>query len=86
MAQATAPILDSTKASEAKPSHFSQLLGEQRKCNGWTASAAFDANDSSATLVVHCGSGFDARFQPYQRPRLSRYNLAADLGCGNAAT
>jgi hypothetical protein len=30
--------------------------------------------DPSPTLAVHCGSGFDARFEPYQRPRLSRYN------------
>ena len=32
------------------------------------------AFDPSATLVVHCGNGFDARFEPYQSTRLSRYN------------
>jgi hypothetical protein len=32
MAQATAPILDSTIASEAKALNLRQLLGEQRKC------------------------------------------------------
>ena len=31
-------------------------------------------NDPSATLAVHCGNGFDARFEPYQSTRLSRYN------------
>src|ERR1700730_317747 len=34
MAQDTAPILDSTKASEAKASNLRQLLGGQRKCMG----------------------------------------------------
>jgi putative tryptophan/tyrosine transport system substrate-binding protein len=33
-----------------------------------------DVNDPSATLAVHCGNGFDARFEPYQSTRLSRYN------------
>jgi Histidine kinase-, DNA gyrase B-, and HSP90-like ATPase len=32
--------------------------------------------DPSATLSVHCGNGFDARFEPYQSTRLSRYNAA----------
>jgi hypothetical protein len=27
--------------------------------HGRTASAAFDANDSSAILAVHCGNGFE---------------------------
>ena len=30
--------------------------------------------DPYATLDVHCGNGFDARFEPYQSARLSRYN------------
>jgi hypothetical protein len=30
--------------------------------------------DPSATLAVHCGNGFAARFKPYQSTRLSRYN------------
>jgi hypothetical protein len=25
------------------------------------------ANDPSATLAVHCGNGFDAQFEPYQK-------------------
>jgi hypothetical protein len=29
-------------------------------------------NDPSATLAVHCGNGFNARFSPYQSTRLSR--------------
>jgi hypothetical protein len=29
---------------------------------------------TSATLAVHCGNGFAARFEPYQSTRLSRYN------------
>jgi hypothetical protein len=40
--------------------------------HGRTASADFDANDPSATLAVHCGNGFDARFDPYQSAGLSR--------------
>src|SRR5712672_2050634 len=40
--------------------------------------------DPSATLAVHCGNGFHARFEPYQSTRLSRYNavplsLGADM-------
>jgi hypothetical protein len=32
------------------------------------------AYDPSPTLAVHCGSGFDARFEPYHSTHLSRYN------------
>jgi hypothetical protein len=32
------------------------------------------AFDPSATLAVHRGNGFYARFEPYQSTRLSRYN------------
>jgi putative tryptophan/tyrosine transport system substrate-binding protein len=40
--------------------------------------------DPSATPAVHCGNGFDARFEPYQSTRFSRYNavplsLGADM-------
>jgi hypothetical protein len=35
------------------------------------------AIDPSPTLVVHCGIGFDARFEPYQVPDLSGYNAIA---------
>jgi hypothetical protein len=31
------------------------------------------ALDPTETLAVHCGNGFDARFDPYQSTRLSRY-------------
>jgi hypothetical protein len=37
-------------------------------------------------LAVHCGNGFDGRFEPYQSTRLRRYNTAPELGCGYAAT
>jgi putative tryptophan/tyrosine transport system substrate-binding protein len=42
------------------------------------------AFDPTRTLVVHCGSGFDARFEPYHSTHLSRYNavplsLGADM-------
>ena len=52
--------------------------------HGWRASTAFDANDPSPTLAVHCSNGFDARFEPYQSTHLSRYNagslrLGADM-------
>jgi hypothetical protein len=42
--------------------------------HGRAASTASVAIDPSATLAVHCGNGFDARFEPYQSTRLSRYN------------
>jgi hypothetical protein len=32
------------------------------------------ANDTTATLSVHCGNGFDADFSLYQSTCLSRYN------------
>ena len=35
------------------------------------------AFDPYVTLAVHCGNGFDARFEPYQSTRLSRYNAVA---------
>src|ERR1700738_3924429 len=44
-----------------------------------------DAFDPQETLDVHCGNGFNARFEPYQRPRLSRYNAGPELGSGYAA-
>jgi putative tryptophan/tyrosine transport system substrate-binding protein len=31
-------------------------------------------------------AGFEARFEPYQSTRLSRYTTAPELGCGYAAT
>jgi putative tryptophan/tyrosine transport system substrate-binding protein len=31
-------------------------------------------HDPQETLAVHCGNGFDARFEPYQSTHLSRYN------------
>src|SRR5580704_13027086 len=37
------------------------------------ATCYFAPNFCSFAPAV-CGSGFDARFEPYQRPRLSRYN------------
>src|SRR5260370_31962585 len=44
------------------------------------APIASEAYDPSATLAVHRGIDFDARFQPYQSTRLSRYNAALELG------
>ena len=41
--------------------------------------------DPSATLAVHCGNDFDARFEPYQSTPLSRYNAAPELRSGYAA-
>jgi hypothetical protein len=42
----------------------------------WPAAPiASEAYDPSATLAVHCGNGFDARFKP-----LSKYSFEA-LGC-----
>jgi hypothetical protein len=38
------------KAAEASVSNLRQLLGEQRKCMGRTASAAFDANNPNRVL------------------------------------
>jgi hypothetical protein len=57
---------------------------------GWSGQKCCDAVmrafDPSATLAVHCGTGFGAGFSPYQSTRLSRYNAAPELGCGYAAT
>jgi hypothetical protein len=53
---------------------FTSAFGRAAEVHGRTASAAFDANDPSPTLAVHCGSGFDARFEPYHSTHLSRYN------------
>ena len=36
--------------------------------------AVIPASDPQETLDVHCGNGFDTRFEPYQSARLSRYN------------
>jgi hypothetical protein len=53
-------------------SEFTSAFGGVAEVHGRTASADFDANDPSATLAVHCGNGFDARFDPYQSAGLSR--------------
>jgi hypothetical protein len=37
----------------------------------------YAANDSNATMAVHCGNNFDAGFSPYQSTRLSRYNAVS---------
>jgi hypothetical protein len=48
---------------------FTSAFGGVAEMHGRTASAAFDANDPSATLAVHCGNGFDARLSPYESTR-----------------
>ena len=65
---------------------FTSAFGGVAEVHGPTASAAFEANDPSLTLAVHCGNGFDASFGPYQSARLSRYNAVAELGSGYATT
>jgi hypothetical protein len=49
-------------------------FGGVAEVHGRMVSAAFDANDPSATLAVHCGNGLDARFEPYPSTLWSRYN------------
>src|ERR1700720_1076172 len=71
---ATAPHLDSTLSGGSQGGEFTSAFGGVAEVHGRTASAAFNANDPSATLAVHCGNGFDAGFSPYQSARLSRYN------------
>jgi hypothetical protein len=39
---------------------------------GVTPGCGLSPFDPSATLVVHCGDGFDIDFSPYQSTRLSR--------------
>jgi hypothetical protein len=50
------------------------LLGEERKSHFRVVRAAFDP---TATLAVHCGTGFGAGFGPYQSARLSRYSAVS---------
>ena len=45
-----------------------------RRCGSVRGQCRTAAHDPSATLAVHCGNGFDARFEPYQSTRVSRYN------------
>jgi hypothetical protein len=53
---------------------FTSAFGRAAEVHGRTASVAFDANDPSPTLAVHCVNGVDAQFEPYQSTRLSLYN------------
>jgi hypothetical protein len=53
---------------------FTSAFGGPAEVHGRRASVEFDADDPPRTLVVHCGNGFAARFEPYQSTRLSRYN------------
>jgi hypothetical protein len=64
-------------SGESQGGEFTSAFGRATEVRGPTASAAFDANDPSATLAVHCGNGFDAGFSPYQSARLSRYNAGS---------
>jgi hypothetical protein len=50
---------------------FTSAFGAAAEVHGPTASAAFDANDPSETLAVHCGNSFDADFRPYQNTAVS---------------
>jgi hypothetical protein len=71
MAQATAPILDSTLASFVAFPTF----GRYRRHSDHFSMLALTgsvANDPTATLAVHCGNGFDAGYSLYQSARLSR--------------
>ena len=61
-------------------------IGDAAALDGQTPWAESGVDDPSATLAVHCGNGFDTRFQPYQSTRLGRYNAAPELGSGYAAT
>jgi hypothetical protein len=45
--------------------------------SGHAAAEAGFGFDPSATLAVHCGNGFAARFEPYQSARLRRYNAVS---------
>jgi hypothetical protein len=42
-------------SSGSQGGEFTSAFGAVTEVNGRTASAAFDANDPSATLAVHCG-------------------------------
>ena len=46
---------------------FTSAFWEVPEVLGRTASDAFNANDPSETLAVHCGNGFDARFEPLSK-------------------
>jgi hypothetical protein len=52
----------------------SVAIGATADITGLEAAGGSIENDPSAILAVHCGNGFDARFEPYQGTRSSRYN------------
>jgi hypothetical protein len=49
-------------SGESQGGEFTSAFGGVAEVHGLRASAAFDANDPSETLGVHCGNGFS----PYQ--------------------
>src|SRR6202011_2487831 len=69
MAQATAPILDSTEVSMPRRAGY----GCSRRRTGLSADGAFWAVfDPSVSLAVHCGNGLMPVFAPIKV--LGRYN------------
>jgi hypothetical protein len=50
----------------------SDAIGAKRTYRERRKRVDLTKKDPSATLAVHCGNGFDARFEPYQSTPLSR--------------
>jgi hypothetical protein len=71
MAQAAAPILDSTFADKPTAPGFVAYWTNNGQKWIW-ARVGYDVNDPTATLAVHCGNGFEAGFSPYRSTRLNR--------------
>ena len=64
---------------------FTSAFEAVAEVNGRTASAAFDANDPSLTLAVHCGNGF----RPLSKHLFQRIQwllLSLEPICGDASS
>ena len=60
------------QSSGSQGGEFTSAFGAVAEVHRRRASAAFDANDHQRHRAVHCGNGFDARFEP-----LSKYSFEA---------
>ena len=83
------PILALSGGSQG--GEFTSAFGRATEVHGRTASAASEAYDPPPTSVVHCGNGFDARFEAHHSGRkywtdgiVSGFTLASSSPLKNA--